>query len=338
VVIISYEAPPTITSGTFAALSTTYGTASSPTSFTVRGANMMSGILVTAPTGFEVSQISDSGYANTTTVGAAGTIPATTVYVRLAATAAVSGNYNSQDIVLSSSDAIPVNVPTAASGNSVSPAALTISADYQSKTYGTEQASIVTGSNDFSTSGLRNNETVGTVTLNYAPGGLLATDEPLSTSTIIPSNAAGGTFTPSNYTIEYMAGMLTVVWPPSVSYATWADTNGLTEAAAADANQDGVPNGIAYFMGETGRITPPSFVLNDEGRYTIAWENGGNIPSSAYGSRFFVETSSDLVTWTVVASNTDASNTGLSNTAARVSYTLPPGAGKTFVRLKVIAD
>jgi len=182
---------------------------------------------------------------------------------------------------------------------------------------------------------LQNNETVGTVTLNYAPGGLLATDEPLSTSTIIPSNAAGGTFTPSNYTIEYMAGMLTVVWPPSVSYATWADTNGLTEAAAADANQDGVPNGIAYFMGETGRITPPSIVLDDEGAYTIAWKNGGNIPSSAYGSKFFVETSSDLVTWTVVGASDLKSNI-----ATEVSYTMPPSTvdRKTFVRLKVIAD
>jgi autotransporter-associated beta strand protein len=330
VVIISYAVTPTIKSGTLSeALSTTYGTASSPTSFTVGGANMMSGILVTAPTGFEVSQISDSGYANTTTVGAAGTIPATTVYVRLAATAAVSGNYNSQNIVLSSSDAIPVNVPTAASGNSVSPAALTLNANYQSKTYGTEQASIVTGSTDFSPSELQNNETVGTVTLNYAPGGLQATDAPGSTSTIIPNNAAGGTFTPSNYTIEYVAGTLTVVGEPPVSYAAWADTNGVTGAANADANQDGVPNGIAYFVGETGSITLPRI----DG-YTVTWDNGGNIPSSAYGSKFFVETSSDLVSWTVVG----ASDGNLRNTAASVSYTIPSGAVKTFVRLKVIAD
>ena len=330
VVIISYVITPTIKSGTLsAALSTTYGTASSPTSFTVGGANMMSGILVTAPTGFEVSQISDSGYANTTTVGGAGTIPATTVYVRLAATAAVSGNYDSQNIVLSSSEAIPVNIPTAASGNSVSPAALTLNANYQSKTYGNEQASIVTGSTDFSPSELQNNETVGTVTLNYAPGGLRATDAPGSTSTIIPNNAAGGTFTPSNYTIEYVAGMLTVVGEPPVSYAAWAATNGVTGAANADTNQDGVPNGIAYFVGETGRITLPRI----DG-YTVTWDNGGNIPSSAYGSKFFVETSSDLVTWTEVL-DTSAQ---LSNTAASVSYTIPSVTGKTFVRLKVIAD
>lgn len=111
---------PTITtSGTLSAMNTTFGTASSPTSFTVAGANMTAGILVTAPTGFEVSQSSGTGYGSTTTVGSAGTIGATTVYVRLAATAPV-GTYNSQNIVLSSTGATAVNVTTAASGNSVS--------------------------------------------------------------------------------------------------------------------------------------------------------------------------------------------------------------------------
>ncbi|MBJ7395977.1 MAG: autotransporter-associated beta strand repeat-containing protein, partial [Akkermansiaceae bacterium] len=330
VVIISYAVTPTINSGTLsAALSTTYGTASSPTSFTVGGAYMSSGILVTAPTGFEVSQNSGSGYATTTTVGAAGTIASTTVYVRLAATAAVSGNYNSQNIVLSSNGAISVNLPTAASGNSVTPAALTINANYQSKTYGTVQERQVTGSTDFSPSGLQNNETVGTVTLNYADGGLLATDAVGSTSIVIPGNAVGGTFTAANYAIDYVAGMLTVVGPPSVSYAAWADANGVNGAANTDANQDGVPNGIAWFMGATGRITLPGIV-----GYTVTWPNGGNIPSSAYGSQFVVETSPDLVTWTLVA----ASDAKLSNTAASVSYTIPSGMGKTFVRLKVVVN
>ena len=130
----------------------------------------------------------------------------------------------------------------------------------------------------------------------------------------------------------------TLTGPPAGSYGAWALANGVDGvdgAAAADANQDGVPNGIAYFMGETGRITPPSIVLDDEGAYTIAWKNGGNIPSSAYGSKFFVETSSDLVTWTMVGASDLKSNI-----ATEVSYTIPPSTvdRKTFVRLKVIAD
>ena len=111
---------PTITtSGTLSALSTTYGTVSATTSFTVSGASMTAGILVTAPTGFEVSQSSGGGFGGTTTVGSVGTIGSTIVYVRLAASAPV-GTYNSQNIVLSSTGATAVNVTTAASGNSVS--------------------------------------------------------------------------------------------------------------------------------------------------------------------------------------------------------------------------
>ncbi|MEI6606341.1 MAG: glycine-rich domain-containing protein, partial [Verrucomicrobiota bacterium] len=203
---------PTITGGTLsAALSSTYGTASSPATFTVAGTNMTAGILVTAPTGFEVSQASGSGYGSTTTVGSAGTIGSTTVYVRLAATAPVAGSYNSQNIVLSSSGATSANVTTAASGNSVSKAALSITANNQSKTYGTVQTTPVTGSAAFTASGLQNSETVGTVTLTYANGSLLATDAVGSTSTITPSAAAAGTFAAANYTIGYVSGTLTVV-------------------------------------------------------------------------------------------------------------------------------
>ena len=125
-------------------------------------------------------------------------------------------------------------------------------------------------------------------------------------------------------------------WPNiilgSKTYDSWAFANGVTGAVDADANHDGVPNGIAYFMNETGSITSPSIVLDDKGAYTIAWKNGGNIPSSAYGSQFFMETSSDLVTWTVVDA---ANNLNLSNSSAEVSYTIPAGSDKTFVRLKV---
>ena len=133
----------TATGSPLAALSATYGTASSPATFTVAGANLTAGILVTAPTGFEVSQASGSGYGNTTTVGSSGTIASTTVYARLAATAPV-GSYNSQNIVLSSSGATSVNVTTAASGNSVStpvPAiALTNTLGAVNTTYGTASA------------------------------------------------------------------------------------------------------------------------------------------------------------------------------------------------------
>jgi hypothetical protein len=64
---------------------------------------------------------------------------------------------------------------------------------------------------------------------------------------------------------------------------------------------------------------------------TVTWPNGGNIDSSAYGSEFVVQTSTDLVNWTDVPGTGDAN---LANASASVAYTVS-GSGKQFVRLKV---
>ena len=207
--------PPTITlTGALSEVNTTYGTASvSPTSFTVSGANMVSGIAVTPPPGFEVSQTpgGDSGYAGSgtaITVGSAGTIADTTVYVRLTATATVGSSPYSGVVTCTSSGATQMDVATGSS--TVSPAELTITANNQDKVYGTTQTTPVTGSTAFTSTGLKNGDTVGTVTLTYETGGLLATDPAGNTSTITPSNAAGGTFAAGNYNVSYAAGTLTV--------------------------------------------------------------------------------------------------------------------------------
>jgi len=98
------------TSGTTAALTTTYGTASATTSFTVSALNMSAGILVTPPAGFEVST-DNTNFSTTVTVGSAGTIANTTVYLRLAATA--SAGTKSGNIVLSGAGSADVNLAAA---------------------------------------------------------------------------------------------------------------------------------------------------------------------------------------------------------------------------------
>lgn len=102
-------------SGTLSALSSTYGTASGTTTFSLSGAFMNAGITVTPPAGFEVSTVAGSGFASSILVGAAGTISTTTVYVRLTATAGVAGSPYSGNIVLTSTGATSVNVATVAS-------------------------------------------------------------------------------------------------------------------------------------------------------------------------------------------------------------------------------
>jgi|GEM_PF-735790 len=110
--------PVITTTGTLSALSTTPGTASASTAFTVSGSNLASGILITPPTGFEVST-DNVTFNNAVTVGGIGTLTATTIYVRLAATAS-AGTY-SGNVVLSGTNATSANVTTIKSIISGSP-------------------------------------------------------------------------------------------------------------------------------------------------------------------------------------------------------------------------
>ena len=337
---------PTITpSGTLVAVNTTYGTASAtPTSFTVSGANMSAGITVTPPAGFEVSQTvgGASGYAGSATaitVGAAGTIASTTIYVRLAATATIgaySGNITctssgatSQNVATVSSAVSKANssvtAPTVgtytytgvpqgpnsgavASGSSgaltysytnsggtsygpsatqptnagnytvtatvaadtnynsasssataftLSPAALTITANNQNKPYGSTQSTPVTGSTAFTPTGLKTNETVGTVTLTYGDGGLSATDAVGSTSTITPSAASGGTFSAANYSIGYSAGTLTVTKPmPTITTPPTATAISYGQTLASSTLTGGAASVDGTFAFTTPSTTP----------------------------------------------------------------------------------
>jgi hypothetical protein len=118
---------PTITgAATSSVFTTTYGTASSAQNFSVSGSNLTGNLVATAPTGFEVSS-DGTNYGSTATFGQSGGSASGTLRVRLAATAAASGSYNSQNIVLSSTGATSINIATATSGNLVTAKVLTIS-------------------------------------------------------------------------------------------------------------------------------------------------------------------------------------------------------------------
>ncbi len=129
VTVTATPAGPIITaSGTLASLSSTYGTPSSATQFTVSGVLMNDGITITPPAGFEVATSSDFSTTIGSSIaplviGAAGTISNTLIYVRIAASAS-AGN-KSGSIVLSSASASAVNVATNAT-NTVNTKELTI--------------------------------------------------------------------------------------------------------------------------------------------------------------------------------------------------------------------
>ena len=91
----------------------------------------------------------------------------------------------------------------------ITPHTLTITADNQSKMVG--DSFTFTGT-EFTSSGLQNGQTIGSVTLTSA-GADASASAAGSPYSIVPSNATGGTFTPSNYSIGYVAGLFTVNAP-----------------------------------------------------------------------------------------------------------------------------
>ena len=103
-------------SGTLDGLTTTYGKASTATNFTVTGENLIDSIILTAPSGFEISITNgNSGYAATQVLApASGIIYPTTVYVRVAAHSAF-GTYSGDVTLVSNGDGINTSVATAVS-------------------------------------------------------------------------------------------------------------------------------------------------------------------------------------------------------------------------------
>ncbi len=201
------------TSGTLNAMTTTYGTPSpTPGSFTVSGSDLDGGIRILPPAGFEVS-IDQTTFKDDLTIPAIGTsLPNTTVYIRLKATAPAASYGNGTNVIVSSA-ATEVKIPAALSV--INKAPLTVSSKSIKKVYGAVlSGSMVT--TDVLAPGLKNNETIGTITITYGSGGKATDPVAVYTGAIKVAAATGGTYTPTNYTNppNYVGGDLEVVGAP----------------------------------------------------------------------------------------------------------------------------
>ena len=88
-------APAITITGTLAAFATVQGTPSSTRNYSVAGTNLTANILLSAPTGFEISTMAGGGYASSLSLTpTSGSIAITTIYARLIGTSvgSVSGN------------------------------------------------------------------------------------------------------------------------------------------------------------------------------------------------------------------------------------------------------
>ena len=310
------------TNGTLTALSTTYGNASASTSFVVSGTNMTSGILVSAPAGFQVSQTAGgaSGYAATQTVGASGTIAATTVYLRLAATTAAE-TY-SGTVTCSSTGATSASLSVPAS--TVRPKLLTVTATDRTKPFG---STLTLGTSAFTSSGLAGSESIGSVTLT-ASGGTSAYDT-TGTYEITPSAATGGNFISSNYDLYYVPGILSVTAP---TFSDWA--SGLSDPTKnADPDRDGIPNLLEYFLGLNATSPSSTGMIHTLGNGTLTLDYPRS--KALNGSSGFVEWTTTFSTWST-ANVTDSllSDQGAYETR-RATVPILPGETKKFLRLRV---
>ena len=285
---VNQASPAIALSGTLAAVNSTFGSASpTPTTFTNSAINLTpasGNLTVTPPSGFEVSLSSGSGYSTSLSVPyTSGTLAATNIYVRLAATNAL-GTY-SGNITVSGGGAASQTIATAAS--TVSPPSATtttttVTTSGSPTTYGdsvtftaniapASGAVVPTGTVQFYTNGAALGSAV-TVTTGTSPNGtasISTTNLPVigSAYTVTADYIATGSFASSSgilsggQTVNKAAAMVTVT-PYSVTY------NGLGHTATA-----GTVTGV---NGETG-ATVGTVVLSG-----TTHTNAGSYPGDSW--------------------------------------------------------
>jgi autotransporter-associated beta strand protein len=109
-------------------------------------------------------------------------------------------------------------------------------------------------------------------------------------------------------------------------YSTWAGTNAGGQSPDLDFDNDGVPNGVEYFMGETGStFTPNPGIVED----SITWPKDPD-----FAGTYKIQISDDLADWADIVPPDASINESDPN---EVVFTIPSGGPKNFVRLVVEA-
>ncbi|WP_167343853.1 cadherin-like beta sandwich domain-containing protein [Flavobacterium aquidurense] len=298
---------PTIVIGTenLAAFSTTYGTPSATKSFTISGTDMLAGIVVTAPAGFEVST-NETTFTNTINIGNTGTIASTNVFVRLKETAP-AGEY-SGNILLTSTSTANVNISIATS--TVNKALLTITADNISKMYGDVNPSLT-----FKYSGFKNDDTESDLETLPIVSTTVVTMSPVGYYDIDFSKAKS-----DNYEFDYVLGLFEVKAYSNAGLIDLAISEGILSPAFSEAELNyvtTVPNDITSV-----KLTPVT-----ENLYGKVEINGVEVASETASGEIPLQIGENTITtivtaqdgtintYTVIVTREPSSNAGLTDLA-----------------------
>ena len=152
-------------------------------------------------------------------------------------------------------------------------------------------------------------------------GGVLTVTNLTVNGTAMPS----GTYTATNTT--WITGTGSVIVPyQGTPFQIWAAINVGGQSASEDFNNDGVSNGLAYFMGTAASVaaTTPPIIAGK-----VTWPRD----PTATITFWKVQYSTDLTTWTDVIPPDASIDT---SDPTKVVYTLPVGSVMQFCRLVVV--
>ncbi|MEI8086405.1 MAG: MBG domain-containing protein, partial [Paludibacter sp.] len=235
--------------GTLSPFSSTYGTASTTQSFTVAGSNLTSDIIVTPPTGFEVSLTSGSGYLSSVTLTQAlGSVATTTVYVRLKATAPAA-TYSAANITINTTGSNQ-NLSCSGTVATITPNIAFATITSVSKNFGDVAfTNAATSSNSAGAVSYSSGNTA-VATVNATSG--LVTIESVGSAIITANIATAGNYsaTLTTYTLNVAIGN------PTLAFTTLTSVSKIIgDAAFTNAASSNFGGPISYISGNTAVAT-----------------------------------------------------------------------------------
>src|SRR5690606_3424901 len=99
----------------------------------------------------------------------------------------------------------------------------------------------------------------------------------------------------NTFAIAYAdASKVTLTVVPNGTYSDWADDNAGGQGSDSDFDKDGVPNGVEYFMGETGSTFTANPSITGG---SITWPKNPDAIAT-----YVVQVSNNLQTWNTAPS------------------------------------